>query len=133
MVVRKFLGQDILTLMNFSKELQIEDQVSAQEFIDQVALEYPKLFPQAICLPGVKKLISHLKAHNIPIAISTGSSNEAFALKSMNNQEFFSNFEFILRCGSDPEVKNGKPAPDAFEVARKRFSIVPPGNNLSER
>ena len=120
-------------MLEFLKELEIEDQVSAQEFIDQVALEYPKLFPQAICLPGVKKLISHLKGHNIPIAISTGSSNEAFALKSMNNQEFFSNFEFILRCGSDPEIKNGKPAPDAFEVARKRFSIVPPGNNLSNR
>lgn len=133
MIIRKFLSQDILTLMNLLKELKIEDQVSAQEFIDQVALEYPKLFPQAICLPGVEKLISHLKAHNIPIAISTGSSNEAFALKSMNNQDFFSNFEFILRCGSDPEIKNGKPAPDAFEVARKRFSSVPPGNTISNR
>ena len=58
----------------------------------------------------------------MPIGISTGSSNEAFDQKATNLGDFFDKFEFILKCGSDPSVKAGKPAPDAYEVARGRFS-----------
>ena len=42
-----------------------------------------------------------------------------------NHTEFMKNFLHIVKCGSDPEVKNGKPAPDAFEICRQRFSPVP--------
>ena len=75
---------------------------------------------------GVEKLVSHLQTNKIPFAISTGSSNEAFDQKATNLGDFFSKFEFIVKCGSDPEVKSGKPAPDAFDVARGRFKPVPP-------
>ena len=70
---------------------------------------------------GAEKLVEHLVKHNIPIAISTGSTDRGYELKSSNYKLFFSNFQFILRCSSDAEVKYGKPHPDAFEVARKRF------------
>jgi len=46
-------------------------------------------------------------------------------LKTQNHKDLFSNFDFILTCGSDPEVKIGKPAPDAFLVAKSRFKKVP--------
>ena len=72
----------------------------------------------------------YLLSHNIPIGISTGSSDYAFEMKSNHLKPFFSNFEFILKCGSDPEVKNGKPAADAFSVARTRFDPVPEGKIL---
>ena len=108
-------------------ELDLHGQTDPQSYIDEVSKEYPKLFPNAKLLPGVEKLIDHLIAHNIPIGISTGSSNEAFDIKSTNLKPFFAKFGFILKCGSDPEVKNGKPAPDAFEVARTRFTPMPDG------
>ena len=46
-------------------------------------------------------------------------------MKTKNHKDLFSNFDFILTCGSDPEVKIGKPAPDAFLVAKSRFKKVP--------
>ena len=82
---------------------------------------------------GVSKLIAHLIKHNIPIAISTGSSNEAFEQKATNLSDFFDKFDFIVKCGSDPAVKRGKPAPDAYEVARTRFTepLPPPAECLA--
>ena len=74
---------------------------------------------------GAQRLIDHLIEHKIPFGISTGSSNEAFDQKATNLKDFFAQFSFIVKCGSDPEVKNGKPAPDAFDVARKRFNPIP--------
>ena len=74
-----------------------------------------------------KKLVDHLVTHKIPFGISTGSSDEAFKLKAINISSFFEPFDFILKCGSDNEVKNGKPAPDAFLVAVERFTARPCG------
>ena len=79
---------------------------------------------------GVQKFIDHLKKHQIPFGISTGSSNEAFDLKATNLKDFFDQFEFILKCGSDPEIKSGKPAPDAFLVAATRFKNQPVGKPM---
>lgn len=108
-------------------ELNLKDVCTPQSYIDEVSKEYPLLFPTASILPGVEKLINHLKAHKIPIGISTGSSNEAFDIKSTNLKPFFAKFDFILKCGSDPEVKEGKPAADAFTVAQTRFNPTPDG------
>ena len=112
-------------------ELGIIDKVSAQEYLALAEKHMQLHFPNAKLLPGVEKLILHLKANNIPIAISTGSSNDSFDLKTKNLKTFFNMFDPVVKCGSDPEVKNGKPAPDAFEVARLRFSPQPKGELLS--
>lgn len=91
-----------------------------------------------------------MKQKNIPIAISTGSTTTSYGIKTQNYKNIFSQvdfqidnfrpitvfslinqyesphkFEFVVCCSSDPEVKNGKPHPDAFDIARKRFDPVP--------
>lgn len=106
-------------------ELNIIEKVSPEEYLELAEKHMQLHFPNAKLLPGVEKLILHLKANNIPIAISTGSSNDSFDLKTKNLKNFFNMFDHVVKCGSDPEVKNGKPAPDAFEVARLRFSPQP--------
>ena len=86
-----------------------------------------RLFPHATLLPGVSRLVSHLKSHGIPIGVATSSHSRHFQLKSGgDNAPFFAQFDVIVR-GDDPDVKHGKPLPDIFLVARGRFEgAVPP-------
>ena len=105
--------------------MNVQDILTPEKYNDEVKKEYEIVFPTARLLPGVEKLINHLKNKSIPIGISTGSSNEAFDMKTKNLSDFFAQFDFIVKCGSDPDVKLGKPAADAFEVARKRFNPAP--------
>ena len=113
------------------KEMNVDDILTPEKYNEEVKKEYEIVFPTARLLPGVEKLINHLKNKNIPIGISTGSSNEAFDMKTKNLSDFFSQFDFIVKCGSDPDVKLGKPAADAFEVARTRFSPAPESEKFS--
>ncbi|KAF0531754.1 HAD-like protein [Gigaspora margarita] len=100
--------------------------------IDMTVEEYSKerdkglleRFPTIMLKPGVMRLVKHLKAHNIPIAVATSSLRNSFEIKSTNLREFFSMFDGIV-CGNDPEVKCGKPAPDIFLVASKEIGNPP--------
>ena len=78
------------------------------------------LWPSAKLLPGVHKLVSHLKKHNIPIAIATSSRRRNYERKSGHLQAVFSLFEGKVICGDDQEYRmRGKPAPDIFLIGAK--------------
>ncbi|CAB4397835.1 unnamed protein product [Rhizophagus irregularis] len=98
--------------------------MSVEELMKERNEKNIERFPNARPMPGVMRLIKHLKAHNIPIAVATSSSRDNFAVKSLNNQELFSMFDSIT-CGDDPDVKNGKPAPDLFLSAWKSMGSPP--------
>lgn len=56
--------------------------------------------------------------------MATSSSRNNFAVKSLNNPELFNMFDSV-NCGDDPNVNNGKPAPDLFLAARKNMGNPP--------
>ena len=74
---------------------------------------------------GAEKLVRHLHQHQIPIAIASGGAQEGFELKTTNHKEFAKLFKHIVLASTDPEVKNGKPAPDVFLICAERFPDPP--------
>ncbi len=76
-------------------------------------------------MPGAERLVRHLSANNIPIALATSSGAESVTVKTRNHQEVFNLFHHKVMGSSDPEVKAGKPAPDIFLIAAQRFPDSP--------
>ena len=51
------------------------------------------------------------------------SHKRHFALKTQNHQEMFALMHHVV-MGDDPEVKTGKPSPDIFLAAMRRFEVL---------
>ena len=73
---------------------------------------------------GAAELIKHLHAHNIPMAVATSSKRREYDLKVTRHQELFELMSHIV-CTDDPLVEKGKPAPDIYLAAAKRFPSPP--------
>jgi len=95
------------------------------EWKNKLGEQLKTIFSQTQFLPGAEKLIAHLKKHNIPIALCSGSSKAAFEAKTNHLGDFFNAFDPRVLCGDDSEVKHGKPHPDAYLVTMKRFKNQP--------
>ncbi|KAF8490317.1 HAD-like protein [Russula emetica] len=78
-------------------------------------------WPHVQLLPGVARLVAHLAAHNVPIAIATGSSRRNFALKTSHLQHVFAHFGLNVICASDDGAGRSKPFPDVFLAAARKL------------
>jgi len=76
-------------------------------------------------MPGVERLLHHLKAFNIPMAIASGCCRDSFRIKTRRHSRLFDVFHHVVLSGSDEEVKRGKPAPDVFLTTASRFEESP--------
>uniref|UniRef100_T1GL88 Pseudouridine-5'-phosphatase n=1 Tax=Megaselia scalaris TaxID=36166 RepID=T1GL88_MEGSC len=104
--------------------------ISVDEYVRESHRKCRQLLGDTDLMPGAEKLLRHLEKHNIPMAVATSSPRDMVAIKTKKHQEIFKVFHHIV-CGSgDPEVKDGKPCPDIFLVAAKRFDESPnPGKS----
>ncbi|GBE80618.1 Putative uncharacterized hydrolase [Sparassis crispa] len=77
------------------------------------------LWPSVRPLPGAVRLVRHLTAHRVPIALGTGSQRRNFELKSAHlGDALFDAFGGRVVCADDGLVRpgRGKPHPDIFLV-----------------
>ncbi|KAJ3499948.1 hypothetical protein NMY22_g19432 [Coprinellus aureogranulatus] len=96
--------------------------LSLEDYIKERNELQDKMWPTVPLLPGVEKLVKHLKKHNIPMAIATGSRREKYMLKTGHLQDVFGLFEGKVICGNDKQYgMRGKPFPDIFLVAAKEL------------
>ncbi|GER52044.1 haloacid dehalogenase-like hydrolase superfamily protein [Striga asiatica] len=108
----------------FVEESGISDSLSAEEFLVEREDMLRSLFPSCELMPGASRLIQHLHANGVPICVATGSHKRHFELKTQRHRELFSLMHHVV-LGDDPEVKQGKPSPDVFIAAAKRFEGGP--------
>lgn len=80
-------------------------------------------------MPGAERLIKHFHANKVPICVATSSGEESVAIKTKRHQEVFKLFHHITK-GTDPELKEGKPAPDIFLLAATRFETKADPKNV---
>lgn len=79
---------------------------------------------------GAVRLLEHLKKNNIPIALATGSDQDNYEVKTKRWHDLFKPFHHKVLGGSDIEVVHGKPAPDIFLIAAKRFPDNPDASKV---
>ena len=98
--------------------------ISPQDYLDSRKDVLLEKFKDTEALPGAKEITTHFFKLGIPQAIATSSSSPMFEAKFEKHKKWFSQFTQIVR-GDDPELKEGKPAPDIFLLAAKRLGVDP--------
>ena len=98
--------------------------LTPEEYIkERYALLYP-LYATVQPLPGAKELTQHFARRGIPQAIASSSIRYHFELKMSSYPSWVSCFnQFVF--GDDPDLKQGKPAPDIFLLTAQRLGVEP--------
>ncbi|KAJ7091993.1 HAD-like domain-containing protein [Mycena belliarum] len=92
------------------------------DYLEQRNALQDALWPTVALLPGVAKLVQHLKAHGVPMAVATSSRRRNFELKTGHLGALFGCFDDKVVCADDATwTMRGKPAPDIFVVAAREL------------
>ena len=100
--------------------LELGPLLSADAFVERYYETMEHLYAGIKPMRGLYTLLDALQAKGIPMAIGTSSYLDSYKKKMKYHQRLTTYIQLTV-CGDDPEVKNGKPAPDIYAVARKRL------------
>ncbi len=103
---------------------ELELPITAQEYLDRRNGTLEEMFARVEPLPGAPELTGHLRRHGVKQAVATSSVKRLFHLKTERHQQWFQDFDLVVN-GDDPEIKQGKPAPDIFLLAAQRLGVPP--------
>lgn len=99
-------------------------QLTVEEYLAEREAALLAIMPSVQLLPGVDRLVRHLHASGVPIAVATSSPGDLFAAKSSRHGPFFALFGAVVHADM---VAAGKPAPDLFLEAARRLGVSPVG------
>jgi HAD superfamily hydrolase (TIGR01509 family) len=97
------------------------------ETMEAIAAEYKRFFLETLdadhapLMPGARELLDRLDGLGRPKAIAT-SSGRAYVQQMFGPHGLLDRFAFVLTA---EDVKQGKPHPEIFETAAKRFGLPP--------
>ncbi|XP_077491113.1 pseudouridine-5'-phosphatase-like [Amblyomma americanum] len=100
--------------------------LSVEDYLADLGRIYAEKYPHVDLVPGVDRLVRHLHASGVPMAIATSSKRVSFMVKTARHKELLALFHHVVCSGENPEVKRGKPHPDIFLVAASKFDGNPP-------
>ena len=92
---------------------QLDLPITAQDYLDERNSLLEVEFGNCEALPGAENLIRELHHRAIPIALASSSSYKHYQIKTSKHRHWFDLFDAVI-TGDNPEIKNGKPAPDIF-------------------
>lgn len=97
--------------------------LTPQEFLDAKRPLLESLFVGCEPMVGAPELVERWANRGLPLAVATSSQRHYFEIKTRHHG-WFRHFRVVV-CGSDPEVKRHKPAPDIFLAAASRLGVDP--------
>ena len=98
--------------------------LTPEEYLEARKAKLEELFPKSEPFPGAMPLTRRFAELGIPQAVATSAIRYHFDLKAMRHREWYALFDCIV-TGDDPEVRQGKPAPDIFLLAARRMQADP--------
>ncbi|CAM8911266.1 hypothetical protein QQ045_031214 [Rhodiola kirilowii] len=121
----KMLGKKAIEAATvFVEETGLADKLTPEGYLVERESMLRQMFLNTETMPGAFRLVKHLYKNGVPICVATGSHKSHFELKTKRHAEMFSLMHHVVLV-DDPEVKQGKPAPDIFLIAAKRFENGP--------
>ena len=122
-IKKKIIGRRSIQAAEIIVE-SLDLPISPQDYLDSRKDVLLEKFKDTEALPGAKEMTTHFFKLGIPQALATSSSSPMFEAKFEKHKKWFSQFSQIVR-GDDPELKEGKPAPDIFLLAANRVGVDP--------
>ncbi len=97
----------------------LEGKIDPAKFCSDRDAMLQEMFPNSDLMPGALRLLLHLHAHNVPMAIATSSHRRNYDLKTTKHKKLFDRvFQHIV---TGDEVTKSKPNPDIYQHAASLF------------
>jgi len=98
--------------------------LTVQEYLEARWAKLEELFPKSEPIAGAVNLTRWFAERGVPQAVATSAERCHLELKISRHHDWYALFNCIV-TGDDPEVRQGKPAPDIFLLAARRMQADP--------
>lgn len=120
-VVAKALGKRALESWDIIRQ-ELDIPATAQELLDLSEPELLQRWPSVGALPGARRLVKHLAANGIPVALATSASRSSCSAKLSSHGDIRTCFSAMVH---GDEVTHGKPDPEVFIKAAQQLNVAP--------